>query len=95
MIKFIKRFFNKPVVPTIAEGSEANESKTGTPQIPVNYEINVSFNGKHVFATDSTIRNYRLEDIRRLQRFFKQTLPCCKIDVYAKYRACSKRLADE
>lgn len=67
--------------PTVAFGENANENSTGLSQGTVKYEINVSRNGKHVFATDSHIRNYDKESIRKLVELFKVTFPDCKITV--------------
>ncbi len=45
--------------------------KTGT-----FFEINVSDDkNKHVFATDSSIRNYKIEDIARMIKLFKEKFP--------------------
>ena len=47
----------------------------------VTYEINVSKDGKHVFATDSKIRSYSLEYIESLIKLFMISFPDCKIGV--------------
>ena len=39
------------------------------------YEINVSKNGRHVFATDGTIRNYNGSQIRDLILLFREKFP--------------------
>jgi hypothetical protein len=67
--------------PTISEGNDSSETKTGTPSLPTKYEINVSKNGKHVFATDSHYRTYRECDIIKQIELFKAAFPDCKISV--------------
>jgi hypothetical protein len=68
-------------VPTISFGQNVGTHVTGRPQLIWKYEINVSKNGRHVFATDSHIRNYHPEDITRLVELFTIAFPDCKIDV--------------
>lgn len=48
---------------------------------PVRWEINVSKNGKHVFATDGSIRRYPKEDIAALVELFTVSFPDCQISV--------------
>lgn len=67
--------------PVIAFGQDASETKTGKPQYARKYEINVSKNGKHVFATDSRIRSYTKDDIDGLVKLFETAFPDCKISV--------------
>lgn len=45
------------------------------------YEINVSENGKHIFATDSTIRQYDEEHVEVLVKLFKEKFANCKVEV--------------
>lgn len=44
--------------------------KTGT-----FFEINVSLDGKHLFATDSTIRSYSEKEIEKLMELFLKKFP--------------------
>jgi len=41
----------------------------------IKYEVNVAKNGKHVFATDSTVRNYPESQIRDLILLFREKFP--------------------
>lgn len=69
-------------IPTFDHGIGSTETKLGNERnCFVTYEINVSKNGKHVFATDSCIRSYTEEDIVKLINLFRTAFPDCKITV--------------
>jgi hypothetical protein len=69
--------------PRMFSSEGGNEASTGTPQLCVRYEINVSKDGRHIFATDSHIRNYRPEHIATLVGLLRSVLPGHKISVNA------------
>lgn len=69
--------------PVMVGSQDATERFPGNAQLPTRYEINVSRNGKHVFATDSHIRSYHATDIASLVSLFKTVFPDCKVSVMA------------
>jgi hypothetical protein len=69
--------------PVMRGGQDATATDPKQPQLPRRYEINVSRNGQHVFATDSTIRNYHWDDIVALAEFFRTVMPDCQVSVMA------------
>jgi len=58
-----------------SKSEDESESKPGGVSGIAKYDINISKNGRHIFATDSTIRNYSSAQARDIILLFRETFP--------------------